>query len=282
MSGAQVVAVMATSGGLGASTLAVALGAHLARRGCRVVVVDTDDWGGGLDVVAGLEDEPGLRWEDLAELEGEVDGAGLVAGLPQAEGVAVLSYAGPRRLHRARREGIEPLWRVCAALRSACDVVVVDTGRSGTIWAQALARSDSVVLLAGAGVRALGAASQVVDALEGRENPPWVCVRSPRNIAELEEIVAGILGARVLGVLGDDDHVQAAVERGALPGQSRGRLAALAARLADELLSSGPRPSSVERLEWATVAVPNPAAPAKRPRLRGPGGGGAPGRQGVA
>ena len=35
--------------------------------GARVLLIDGDPWGGGLELALAAEEEPGLRWPDLAE-----------------------------------------------------------------------------------------------------------------------------------------------------------------------------------------------------------------------
>ncbi|MGZ4743893.1 MAG: P-loop NTPase [Oryzihumus sp.] len=66
MTAAHVIGVVGGSGGVGATVLAAALATRAAATGRTVACVDGDVLGGGLDVTFGLEQEPGLRWPDLA------------------------------------------------------------------------------------------------------------------------------------------------------------------------------------------------------------------------
>jgi secretion/DNA translocation related CpaE-like protein len=84
-----VVAVMAGRGGAGASLFATAL----AQTAADALLVDADPWSGGIDLVVGSEDEPGLRWPDLALERGRLSIAALRQALPQRDGISVLSCA---------------------------------------------------------------------------------------------------------------------------------------------------------------------------------------------
>ena len=89
----HVVGVLGASGGLGASTLAVALAGSAVPVHPPVVCVDGHIERGGLDVTACVEHLPGVRWGDLAGVRGEVAVADLLRELPRAGGVPVLSAA---------------------------------------------------------------------------------------------------------------------------------------------------------------------------------------------
>ncbi|NMR19777.1 septum site-determining protein Ssd [Cellulomonas fimi] len=92
--GARVLGVVGARGGLGASSLAAALAHRLAgaRGGARrTALVDLDRFGSGVDVLLGIEAEPGLRWPDLRGARGEVSGDELTALLPRWSRVTVLS-----------------------------------------------------------------------------------------------------------------------------------------------------------------------------------------------
>ena len=78
----NVIAFVPASGGVGSSTLAAAVAVRAAAAGRSVVAVDLDRESGCLDVVFGLEQEPGWRWPELADVAGVVDGLGLADELP--------------------------------------------------------------------------------------------------------------------------------------------------------------------------------------------------------
>lgn len=110
----RVVAVVGARGNVGASTLALHLAGALG-----AVVVDAHG-AGNLDVLAGIEGEPGLRWPQLATLAEEIDGKKLRDNLPAWYGVPVLS--GDRGLDAAEQE------RSRVVTEALCEVspVVVD------------------------------------------------------------------------------------------------------------------------------------------------------------
>jgi hypothetical protein len=78
-----VVAVLSGRGGAGGSTLAAALALAGLRRGLRSTLVDLDPAGGGIDLLFGLETEPGPRWSELAQWrDGRLSGRSLRDALP--------------------------------------------------------------------------------------------------------------------------------------------------------------------------------------------------------
>lgn len=89
---APLLAVVGGRGGAGATTLAVALAVTASRSGRRVVIVDADPLGGGIDLVVGGEGAAGLRWPDLAGTRGRVSSSALLEALPKADGLTVLSW----------------------------------------------------------------------------------------------------------------------------------------------------------------------------------------------
>ncbi|MFE3320963.1 septum site-determining protein Ssd [Nocardia sp. NPDC059195] len=94
-----VVAVVGTGGGAGASTLAAATALRGAARRVRrdTVLIDGAPLDGGIDLVLGMENVPGLRWPDLIIEDGRVSAAALHNALPAASpGLAVLSCGRAR------------------------------------------------------------------------------------------------------------------------------------------------------------------------------------------
>ncbi|WP_230464866.1 septum site-determining protein Ssd [Nocardia seriolae] len=87
-----VLAVAGAGAGAGASVLAAAVGLTAAGRfRDHTLLVDCAPYGGGLDLLLGLESAPGLRWTDLTIEHGRVSAPALHAALPVASGLAVLS-----------------------------------------------------------------------------------------------------------------------------------------------------------------------------------------------
>ena len=151
-----VVAVVGAGGGAGASTFAAGLALAAASRSLRVLLVDADPVGGGLDVLLGIEDAAGVRWPDLADTRGRLSAASLDQALPHVGGVAVLSSG---------REGAtslaaESLTAVLDAGERGFDLVIVDLPRqldqAGEV---ALARVDEALLVSVNRVRSTAAAA---------------------------------------------------------------------------------------------------------------------------
>ena len=237
----EVIAVLGASGGLGASTLAAALARRAADRGAAPVLVDADLLGGGLDVTVGAEHLAGLRWPDLAELRGAVDGPALLRELPLDHGVRLLS-AG-----RSRPGGVVPDAPTRLAVHGALAElapVIVDVPRADPVRDALLARCDHVLLVSGLRSRALADVDALVAVLldavwpagaEPIHGPALHLVtRGPAGGDDLAEAVEEHLGAAHLVHIPDDDRVARAAERGDWPGQRRTRLAAAADVILDE------------------------------------------------
>lgn len=119
------VAVLGGCGGVGASTLAVALALSAAQAGQQPVLLGADPWDGGIDVALAAEDVPGPRWPDFAGVSGRLSSAAILDGLPQAHGVRFLSSA--RR--QPSRIPLQALSAVLAAARRTGEPVIVDLPR---------------------------------------------------------------------------------------------------------------------------------------------------------
>ncbi|MGJ7439826.1 septum site-determining protein Ssd [Aquipuribacter sp. MA13-6] len=152
------VAVVGARGGAGATSAAVALASAGATAGYRVLLVDADPLGGGIDLALGAEDLPGPRWSDLHDVVAPLPAGGLVAALPVADGVAVLSHG------RAAVAVDQAAAR--AVVRSGVDehdLVVVDLPRAGDEAAQSMAVAADVLLcVCPTEVRAVAAAPAVL------------------------------------------------------------------------------------------------------------------------
>ncbi len=218
----SVIVVVGASGGLGASTLSLAVGRRLAATGPPCVVVDLDLGGGGLDVTAGVEHLPGRRWPALADVRGRVDPDVLAASLPQEDGCRLLSAGGPSAGPVPERAVADVLASVTAGGR-----VVLDTGRAPPPSA-VLAEGPLVLLLVSLRTRGLADADARLEALLDAGgtvgHPPdlrLVTRGGDRPGADVVDDVVAHLGVSHLCHLPDDPRVARDAERGLWPGAGR-------------------------------------------------------------
>ncbi|QRY85057.1 AAA family ATPase [Tsukamurella tyrosinosolvens] len=184
----RVVAVLGGHGGAGASVLAAAVAVTAPGRGITALAVDADPWGGGLDLLLGCADMPGLRWGDLALRGGHVPSDALVAALPgRAGAVAVLSAGGAVAGTSDAAGGASPpeipvegLLAVIDAGRRSVGVTVVDLPRRDDPATSAcLEVADVVLVVVGATVRGCAAARSVIDGVARRARRVGLVVRGP-------------------------------------------------------------------------------------------------------
>lgn len=218
------VLVVPASGGLGASTLAAVVARQVSG-----VLVDGDVDGPGVDATLVLEEEPGLRWPDLAGLEGPTEPRRLLARMPGTS-PPVLAAAGPARVRPA------VVGSALAALRSERPVVV-------DLPAQVLGQhdwqawADLVVLLAGLRPRQVRDAEVTLRRLGQGAAPVHLVTRGARRSGTVGRDVADHLGAQWLGHLEDDPGVPRDEGRGRPP-RSRGPVGRVA-RSIEGLLPAG-------------------------------------------
>lgn len=202
------IAIVGCAGGVGASTLAVAMAQAARRQSC--VVIESDPHGAGFDAALGTERQPGLRWDDVAGTGGTLVSGTLVDGLPRWRGIALLghrlerdptSHAGASRamVHTALR-----------ASRREFALTVIDAGRGDV-----LGRPDALLLVTRPTLAGLTVAGRL--RAEAASTRVGLVLRDA-SIAERVEVTMAIepWGCDVVSVLPDVGSVQAASERGDL------------------------------------------------------------------
>ncbi len=215
------IGVLGAVGGAGASVLAVALARRKASAG-RAVLIDGSPVSGGLDLLVGVEEQPGARWPDLDFARGTVQAADVLTALPaHADGLCVLSAArSPVADTFAPTPGDTAAAATC--LRSADERVdvVVDLP-SGQIVRDTVEVLDHLVLVVPAEVRAVAAAAQLNQRLSALQMPVSVVLRH-RGWSGMEATeVEGIIAAQVVAEVGTVSRLPRTVEMqglgGALP-----------------------------------------------------------------
>ena len=277
---AVTVGVVGGRGGAGASTLAGALAVTGSATGAACWSTWTRS-AGGADLLVGAELAEGLRWPDLASARGRVAGAGLVASLPRADGLRVLSWdRGP-----ACVLPVDAARSVLAAATRTHDLGLLDLPRDvDPVAEMALTGADSVLLLVPAEVRAVAAAARVAAVVGSVASELRVVVRgpAPSGLSAVAE-VAGILRLPLAGWLRPEAGLDRLLERGEAPARSgRGPLAELSRELLDALPARGlgsacgmtPEPALVSRVadRLAQAGQSPPARGGVRPAGRGVAG----------
>ncbi|BBH17698.1 hypothetical protein Back2_19850 [Nocardioides baekrokdamisoli] len=142
VSRALVVGVIGGSGGAGATTFALAL-AQSAARERRVLLVDTDTLGPGLDALLGTAEVSGVRWSEMHGSTGRLGGRTVREALPHVGSLPFLTWSGIGRMPSP-----ELLREVIASARKANELVVLDLSRAlDPLVAEALATCDLVLVV---------------------------------------------------------------------------------------------------------------------------------------
>lgn len=226
-----VLGIVGLTGGAGASCLAVALAVRAGRAGLRVLLVDGHPYAGGLDLLVGDDLTSGLGWPDLAGARGALDVEALWLRMAHLGGCAVLSWDRlPPPVPAASSDAV-----VWAQLAQAADLTVVDLpGRAASAWPEWVSRCTQVLGVHRGDVAGVAAAMVAVDDLMATLRGPdlvGVVVRGAGKVPR--QAIARAVGVPVLGVLGDDPSIDAALTRGATVGTGDGALA----EVADSLLT---------------------------------------------
>jgi secretion/DNA translocation related CpaE-like protein len=234
---ALTIGVVGGRGGAGASTLACALAVTAARSGRRTMLVDGDPLGGGLDVLLGGERADGLRWPDLADSQGRVNGGALEESLPRLHDLSVLSWD--------RTDSVvitaEAMRSVLGAARRRGGVVIVDLPRRvDEAVIEALTQIDVGLLVVPAELRAVAAADRVASRIGMVLRNLRVVARGPFPSGLDDAEIARLLGLPLAGELPLEKGLLEGIDAGRPPGaQARGPLARFCAGFLDDATRTG-------------------------------------------
>lgn len=244
--GALIVVVGAV-GGAGTSTVATALAVRAAGEG-RVLLVEADPRGQGLDLLLGLESQPGLRVEDVRSELGGPDPGALWSAVPAAvPGCGVLARA---RDHEGgpgppgAGPGSAAVTGAILAHRGSGGLVVCDAGRADPDDPLP-GSADLVVVVTRADLAGAVAARTTVTTIAGGREGCHLVVRSHRGDPVHAADVAGVAGLTSWDVVPELGAVRAISGAGDLAttlARGRGgRLRTLAAVADAVLAESGNR-----------------------------------------
>ncbi len=211
-----VLGVLGGSGGAGASTLAVLLAACAAADGIRTLLVDGDEWGGGLDIAVCADEPAGLQWPDLLAAFGTINPDQLAAALPVVAGFSLLSWGrhGPVRGTDDERASTGAGAEVLRSARRGYELTVVDLGRNRDSLATLGGHCDQLLAVVPALLRPAVASARIVRELPAV--PVALVVRGPLREGMDTELIAEAVGCAVMAVMPVLRMAAAATERGQL------------------------------------------------------------------
>lgn len=218
-----VLAVIGGRGGAGASLLAAAL----AQSAHDALLVDLDPFAGGIDLVIGSENTPGLRWPDLGLQSGRLTWLAVRNALPRQRGVSVLS--GTRCGYELDARTVDA---VVDAGRRGGATVICDLPRGLTEAAETvLETADLVVLITSCDVRAGAAGAAIAPRLRSLNPTIGLVVRGPAPGGLRAADIADIIGLPLLASMRAEPRLAEGLEHGGLRLPPRSALAAAARRV---------------------------------------------------
>lgn len=200
-------AVVGGCGGAGASTLATALAMRAVLRDADPTLIDLDPLSGGLDLLLGLDDAAGCRWDDLDSTHTRTD-------LPAGHGVAVLTW---RRFEHRPEVSVPQALAAIEQCRRGSRVTVVDLPRSWCGHDDLTTQLDVAVLLTPALVPSCLATRALIDS--STVNWSGLAVRLVPGASHDPDRVADLIGLPLVAVIDHDRKITADVDRGDPPGR---------------------------------------------------------------
>ena len=227
----RVISVTAGRGGGGASVFAAAL----AQCAGEALLVDLDPCGGGVDLLLGAENTPGLRWPELAAASGRLSWSAVREVLPQQRNVSMLSCA--RTYHEITADAAAA---VIAAGRRGGVTVICDLPRQITSAGLCVLESaDLVAVVTSCDVRGAAATAAVTGVFRAANPNIGLVVRGPAPGGLRPGELVDIAAAPLLAKMRPEPLLDQQLERHGLHLQRRSPLA-LAARKVLGVLQSGP------------------------------------------
>ncbi len=220
---ARVVTVTSGKGGVGKTTLTANLGAALAMRGQRVVVVDADVGLRNLDVMLGLENRIVYDLVDVIE-----ERCRLRQGLVRHKHLSGLFLLPAAQTHDKTAVQVDDMVRICKQLReqgdrrSPFDVILIDSPAGiERGFRYALAPANEVLIVTNPEVPAARDADRVIGLIEAEEKGParLVINRVKPKMVERGEMlsiadVVELLAIELIGVVPEDQEILISANRG--------------------------------------------------------------------
>ena len=215
--GARVIVITSGKGGVGKTTTTANIGAALADKGHKVLLIDTDIGLRNLDVVMGLENR--IVYDLIDVIEGRCRVSQALIKDKRCPNLVLLPAAQIRDKNDVNTDQMKEL---IYSLKDSFDYILIDCPAGiEQGFKNAIAAADEAIVVTTPEVSATRDADRIIGLLEaaGIKNPKIVVNRlridmvKEKNMLSVEDIL-DILAVKLLGVVPDDENVVISTNKG--------------------------------------------------------------------
>ena len=215
--GARVIVITSGKGGVGKTTTTANIGAALADKGHKVLLIDTDIGLRNLDVVMGLENR--IVYDLIDVIEGRCRVSQALIKDKRCPNLVLLPAAQIRDKNDVNTDQMKELIH---SLKESFDYILIDCPAGiEQGFKNAIAAADEAIVVTTPEVSATRDADRIIGLLEaaGIKNPKIVVNRlridmvKEKNMLSVEDIL-DILAVKLLGVVPDDENVVISTNKG--------------------------------------------------------------------
>lgn len=215
--GARVIVITSGKGGVGKTTTTANIGAALADKGHKVLLIDTDIGLRNLDVVMGLENR--IVYDLIDVIEGRCRVSQALIKDKRCPNLVLLPAAQIRDKNDVNTDQMKEL---IFSLKESFDYILIDCPAGiEQGFKNAIAAADEAIVVTTPEVSATRDADRIIGLLEaaGIKNPRIVVNRlridmvKEKNMLSVEDIL-DILAVKLLGVVPDDETVVISTNKG--------------------------------------------------------------------
>ena len=215
--GARVIVITSGKGGVGKTTTTANIGAALADKGHKVLLIDTDIGLRNLDVVMGLENR--IVYDLIDVIEGRCRVSQALIKDKRCPNLVLLPAAQIRDKNDVNTDQMKEL---IFSLKESFDYILIDCPAGiEQGFKNAIAAANEAIVVTTPEVSATRDADRIIGLLEaaGIKNPRLVINRlridmvKDKNMLSVEDIL-DILAVKLLGVVPDDENVVISTNKG--------------------------------------------------------------------
>lgn len=215
--GARVIVITSGKGGVGKTTTTANIGAALAEKGHKVLLIDTDIGLRNLDVVMGLENR--IVYDLIDVIEGRCRISQALIKDKRCQNLVLLPAA---QIRDKNDVNVDQMKELISSLKDSFDYILIDCPAGiEQGFKNAIAAANEAVVVTTPEVSATRDADRIIGLLEaaGIKNPRLVINRlridmvKDKNMLSVEDIL-DILAVKLLGVVPDDENVVISTNKG--------------------------------------------------------------------